>query len=333
MKPIFKAVLFFIIAVCLIYPLYLYRQTFPYVSNSHSNWGEFGSFLSGTLGSAFSLFAFLGLLVSIKNTDKQFIRQSQENSFFTLLGLHTSKVQNITIDGKNGHDAFQYLNRQTKQVYIFGSVAYVRDKLAKSEIINFQDSIIDYLIKRKKLESDELSNREILSAYIENTENAEEELRGLLNEAMSPVNYDTSFSDACIIFLENETSSQRIGFLGEVFDRTYDKYGYLIDHYFKNIYYTLKYIDSSDNLLHFANVFKAQLSRYEITMLYYYLASSFCDQDLKALVKKYGLLSDIYEPDLCYSMKLTLLKQDIEYLLKNQKLTNQSSRLPSAAAD
>ena len=67
-------------------------------------------------------------------------------------------------------------------------------------------------------------------------------------------------------------------------------------HYFRMLYSILKFIDrsASDNDRHFySNILRAQLSRYELTMIFYNSLSSYGKDKMLPLVKRYNLLKHL----------------------------------------
>lgn len=76
----------------------------------------------------------------------------------------------------------------------------------------------------------------------------------------------------------------------------YEEYGHLIEHYFRTLYNIIKFIDSShldwESKKFYAELIRAQLSRYEINLILYNCISSHGKKFLP-LVKKYNLLKHL----------------------------------------
>jgi hypothetical protein len=53
--------------------------------------------------------AFVGLLISLKQTSKQFAVQRDESTFFNLLNFHIMKTEKMTYEGTFGYEAFKKL--------------------------------------------------------------------------------------------------------------------------------------------------------------------------------------------------------------------------------
>ncbi len=69
-------------------------------------------------------------------------------------------------------------------------------------------------------------------------------------------------------------------------------------HYFRNLYNLIKLIDRNDNMMYeekktYTNIVRAQLSSYELLLLFYNCLSSYGSEKFKPLVEKYHLLKTV----------------------------------------
>lgn len=66
-------------------------------------------------------------------------------------------------------------------------------------------------------------------------------------------------------------------------------YGHIVGHYFRNIYQIIKYIDLStvDDKKFYSNLLRAQLSDYELGLLFYNCISDLGSTKFKSLIEKY----------------------------------------------
>jgi hypothetical protein len=66
-------------------------------------------------------------------------------------------------------------------------------------------------------------------------------------------------------------------------------------HFFRNMYNLLSFIDNSDLALpyFYANLVRAQLSTFELLLLFYHCLSDKAGEGFKLLVEKYGMLKDV----------------------------------------
>lgn len=77
----------------------------------------------------------------------------------------------------------------------------------------------------------------------------------------------------------------------------------ILDHYFRYLYRILKFIDDTELIgeqekYKYASIFRAQLSEYELIMIYYNGLSKFGSEKLKPLIEKYSILKNIRYADL-----------------------------------
>lgn len=81
-------------------------------------------------------------------------------------------------------------------------------------------------------------------------------------------------------------------------ERVTKKYGSELHHYFRNMYYIVDYIDNAKELSDaekrfYASLFRAQLSSYEIVLLFYNCLTEIGEKKFKPLIEKYSLLRNI----------------------------------------
>jgi Putative phage abortive infection protein len=97
---------------------------------------------------------------------------------------------------------------------------------------------------------------------------------------------------------ENELL-QRIDAVYSVF---YQKHEKDVGHYFRGLYNLIKFVDRSD-IEHkrlYTNLVRAQLSSFELRLLFYNCLSNYGREKFKPLIEKYGLLKTINIEDLLH---------------------------------
>ena len=73
----------------------------------------------------------------------------------------------------------------------------------------------------------------------------------------------------------------------------------ILDHYFRNLYRIIKFVDESPLLLdiheryQYTSIVRGQLSRYELLWLFYNGLSVYGNDKFKPLIEKYALLKNI----------------------------------------
>lgn len=73
-------------------------------------------------------------------------------------------------------------------------------------------------------------------------------------------------------------------------------YGHMVGHYFRNIYQILKYIELSkvEDKKFYSNLLRAQMSEYELALLYYNCLSDLGEKKFKPLVEKYEFFEHLH---------------------------------------
>lgn len=90
--------------------LYPYFKTFGFLSGDKSDWGAFGDFFGGTLNPLFALFAFLGVLHSLRiqmNQTEQLAVDKQGAEILTVIKDLDARLERLMVSsvGWNGPDA------------------------------------------------------------------------------------------------------------------------------------------------------------------------------------------------------------------------------------
>lgn len=98
------------------------------------------------------------------------------------------------------------------------------------------------------------------------------------------------------------TTVEVIGYLQQIYDIFYTKFESEIGHYFRNAYNLIKFIDKSQLSLEekkfYVNIFRAQLSSFELKILFYNCISRHGFKKFKPLIEKYTVLKHISADDL-----------------------------------
>jgi len=316
-------------------PLALYFSNFDSkLSASHSVWGEFGSLYGGVMGPAFALLAFIGLLWNLDITKRQFRNQSEDNTFFNLVNLHNNKVQMIefeSIDGVKvtGFSAFKKYNEEFSRFYDTDSIRVSRIELSENTK-NITDNAGEFLWKKYSdlyheeghYWTDKEANLSKMASLFENSDDAWEIQKGIIGTDDLISNEDKkSLISIGHVAIEDYPPEKRIEIIKRINEYFYHDYGHMLGHYFRNIHYMLKIIDTTNKSIEYSKLFRAQLSRYELALIYYNSISDNSSEEFISLVIKYDLLNGVYWSDICYFSDADKRSLDLECILK-QKLTS-----------
>lgn len=81
------------------------------------------------------------------------------------------------------------------------------------------------------------------------------------------------------------------------YQRFHDDYGYAIGHYFRNVYQIMKFIDNSthsnESKKFYVNLLRAQMSTFELALLFYNCISNIGCEKFKPLIEKYEIFEHL----------------------------------------
>lgn len=312
-------------------PLALYFYHFyGGISIYHTSWAEFGTFYGGVLGPAAAVLAFIALLWNLEVTMKQFKRQSEENQFFNLLELHNNKVKGITYNGiRNTHytgfEAFKKYVEEFNNLYDTNAILVARNEMSKNTR-NLTYNAYDFLWEKlshflhdnDKVYGGDNQKKDKIISFFENSTDRWELQKGLIgtDDHLSMEDRDKLIAIGHVI-IEDSKPKFRVEIIQYVNDLFYQNYGHMLGHYFRNIYYILKFIDESEKSIEYSKLFCAQLSRYELTSLYYNALGNLSSTEFIELLIKYDIFNGIYSSDLCYFADREKIKTDLSSRLKD----------------
>lgn len=313
MKKSFIKIAIAILTLAGVIPVVLYFSIFHNgITQIHSKWAEFGSFFSPIVG----VLAFVGLLYSIEITKEQFKRQSEESGFFSLLNLHINRVNQIN-DIKDtiptNRDAFQFYVIEFEKIYSKQCFYFAQEAITDDleHIHNFGYRFLYQKIYNKECihaGTDEIKN--VFAYFKRNELDKDEALKGLVDGNCTDEDKSKMQSIGKLYF-EDSSPEYRIKKLSLIYEHFDDNYGWQLGHYFQNIHSILEYIDSTEQEEKFINIYKSQLSRNELSLIFYNIMRSDPIKNFNSLIFKYTLFDNLYSPDLCYTAHDERLKKDL----------------------
>lgn len=247
--------------------------------------GIVGDFFGGVVGTLFALvsvflfyLAFQHQKKELHNTNKAFVKQQFENTFFNLL-----KSQNDIRD----------------KVYTIG----------KKEIeINYDINQSDWKIIDTKLESFDFFDL-IKNKMINQVKFLEKNIQNDLSDKGKENFYNFFNCEQSDLINQPYLKCQ------VVYNRVYNKYKHQLNHYFRNLYHILKFIKSAEDrelenasndtdkelvkkdYKKYANFVQAQLSEVEMFLIFY---DALFFRRFKKLVQYYKIVENLYTNDLLY---------------------------------
>ncbi|WP_205230283.1 putative phage abortive infection protein [Azospira oryzae] len=305
-----------------IYFFHFYGQ----LSTNHGEWGDFGSYISGVYGTL----AFVVLAYTTNITRRQFQIQNEDNIFFKLYESLQNRITNSSaLVGDANHTAHQTLKAVAKKFHEELSAEAI--EIARHLLCETPEEIADvhymkifeaiwgwrfidsFNEKRDNFISDINGQRhfndrwEQLKCYI----GSRGEETGRLKEALR--------ATGCVNFYKIPYSTRRQHYIA-VTKRLSDEHGEFLDGYFKNICFLLEFAAKSINQATYVSFLNAQLTKYEIVILFYLAAGRNGELGSIKYLRDLGIMDSLITPD-CQSLMLDFpsdeeLKNELENVFK-----------------
>ncbi len=273
------------------------------------------------------------MLYNFDLTKEQFQKNSENATFFSLLDLHNKKVSSISyltgdkIEIQSFH-AFKFYNEKYNNI-----VSIQLNNLARHLICDNIDAVgfngynllwtkLKKLAKEFKNEgfyTGDLKQNQKVNDYFTRSGDKWELLKSLIGTDYNTTTQDFNILEGfALVFILDTNSEERVKFIQHVHSYFYQDYGHILGHYFRNVHYLLEHIDSIRSPNNFANVFRAQLSRYELSLMYYNALSNMTSKRHIELLLKYDIFNGLYASDIFYSPDSKTIEKDLTYNLKNK---------------
>lgn len=303
-----------IVTTILLIPVYEF--TCNQILSRNISLSEFGSFFAGITG----LMAFWGVLYSLHISEKRaekvekesrdrFTEDSERNIFFQLLELHTNKVNAVEFNGKRGAEAFkefvEIANKNLNLLFMGKAINMNCTDINKESIIDIYNNkrkLFDMMKVVYKVYFNGSFHTSPLDKNIDtilsNTRNMMKEIYNKKLSADISRRYDDYFILKYIPETINEYTEYKYEYTKIVADFLYKKYGHIFGHYFRNMYYVMDTINNFSDKKNYKELFRAQLSRYELALGVFNAVSSNSSSKMIMLLEKFDIFKDVYPDDL-----------------------------------
>lgn len=277
---------------------------------------EFGAFF----GAIVSLFAFYGVLTNLMQSERRadkaetisrdrYREDSERTIFFQLLELHTKKVDSVIYNYSHNQED-KTSNQEYKASQAFGQFTvqadvYLNAYITYNNIKKIEESEINsemrrlflslYLFQQKKSIIEQIPNKFIPDGI---------KLISEVKNSLQLENIQAYFSDncgdiSCVIYsLEKKDFKFIYSSIKNVADLIYKDYGHILGHYFRNMYYVMDTINNFSDKKNYKELFRAQLSRYELSLGFFNAVSSRSSLKMVKLLEEFDIFKDLYEEDL-----------------------------------
>lgn len=238
----------------------------------------------------------------------QFERQNQDQLFFKLLDTQESRVVNSSFYSEKGEvRSFQLLeiiveefkadlndqSRDLARELIRGkpellASGYLMQMFAfnslRQDIDDYVEAHFDELKQeflQKMSEKDQNERWEYIKMYLDAPGREKNEQREFLESIGNLYFYKIDFED-------------RADNYKRAFDNIEKKYGSFLDGYLKGWEFLCLFADQSIGKKDYIKYISSQLSKFEMIILFYYIASGYADEDLKRFIRENKLLGKLF---------------------------------------
>ncbi|MBF9255635.1 hypothetical protein I2I11_20225 [Pontibacter sp. 172403-2] len=300
------------------------------------NAGQIGDTIGGITGPIINFVAGVLVYLSFKAQIKankeqatQFKRETDDNTFFNMIALHNKKVDSVTFQIASGKkvESFSAFKNYTTEYNKLLKEEF--SMIARREIshnwadLSYQAYDIIWqpyaLLYHKPVHfTGSQSQVDELKALYGSSDDTWELTKGLLgNPIDTPPEVNSSLQKVGYLLFEKMSSTQRLKAIQEVHSKFYHDHGHHLGHYFRNIHYTLEIIDGSEQPQKYAKIFRAQLSRYELALMYYNALSSMSSKEHVQFLIIYDIFNGLYPSDLAYYPSQEVVKEDLLCRIKS----------------
>ena len=297
--------LVFISIIAIILILYWYFNSHGPFENKAADWGDFGSILAAVIG----LIAFIGVLFTLRQSKQQFTNSEDRAIFFELLKIFISyrdSLRVIRIDWKYNHKNHQWDITQsnefcpTERTYqqIYGELYHsFYLEIRKGIPENFsKDEFIKKNIPSNCSEAQWLLTYGPLAIainYIYDEYNWEKN-GGMMEIPSIPLNaYDYLCLNAIKFYLEQNNMKPITKAYAKAADQCLEIYKNQLGTYFNNAYNIVNMVSEFAEPTKYIDIFRAQLSKNELAILFFYSFSSFSTPQTRNLYLKNNLFKDL----------------------------------------
>ncbi len=266
------------IAIIIVYGSYIFNFHNHTISKSSGDWGTFGDFIGGTLNPTLAFLSLLAILQTIRIQSKELAKSSEalelskeelaKSSIALIEQSNSLKIQNFETT------FFNMINLHNEMVK---NISLIKLSRARMDINggNYPVYMIHGIPVAVK-EDNDFSGKKALSKLFE-----------ILN-----------------VFIKDNHKKDDSNIIA-LFNQFYLEHHELINNYFLNIYQILNFINTNNalkskckedqikNQKTYSDIFRAQLSTYELALLLMYSLYKFNNKDLFPLLVKFEIMENL----------------------------------------
>lgn len=277
---------------------------------SKFHWGDFGSILGAITG----LIAFIGVLYTSKQNKQQFLNSEERSTFFEMLKIFISYRDSLRVKkidwkyDKTLHDwnIIQYEEFCTTEK----TYQQITFELCCIFYVEIRNNIPNYLSKEEFAKEIIPSNESTIQWYssynylaiaINNIYNGYNWSKsgGVVNQI--PINLNT-YDYICLIairtYLKQNNFKPIIEAISKTADFCFSKYINQLGTYFRNAYYILEMVSGFNYPKKYSDIFRAQLSKDELVLLFFNSFSSLSNNKTRQLYLDADLFNNLELKDI-----------------------------------
>lgn len=286
-------------------------------SNSASDWYNLSQVYNGFLAIPLTAGVAIIAILTLKKQGQEFNRKRIEDFSDSMINNHRSLINAVVIPEYESRSAITYIGKR----FYLEAVLQTLQKNTKSAIANgelfISPHMVSVMIRYAKHNPDQNFIEDFKEVSEERSyKNSVRILKAkwptmresaklyLLNSIFSDreiANYYRASHEICSTLYAKCTDKQKEDFFNKIYHLIYDRFGSEIGPIFRNMYYFLQEIDEYNDYetsKRLAKIFRAQLSRFELVLLYLNFMSDYCKPPFKSLISKYDMLDGIHNRDL-----------------------------------
>ena len=243
--------------------------------------------------------------LQIEEVRRRYREDSERTIFFQLLELHTKKVESVIYSNANnikelvGARAFERFVDKANTYWVLTIIFEHILTLEEDDSIYYKDAYM------KVKEIFEQYNLKAVQSLIRDNNNRFK-IKGYENIIRDPKYMDDdgrfeiwSWARSIEIeLLKNENYSYITKLITMIADVIYKEYGHILGHYFRNMFYVMDTINEFSDKKNYKELFRAQLSRFELTLGLFNAVSSNSSIKMVKLLEEFDVFKDVYPEDL-----------------------------------
>jgi hypothetical protein len=304
--------------------------------------GQVGDTIGGIMGPFIavvaSILTFAAFMIQVKANElqaEQFERQGQDQIFFRLLDTQESRIINSSFSNDKGKEVkgFQLLEHITLAAHDL--VAEESLLLARRLFCDKPDSIAD-LYYHKMFDANNVLNSNFAEYLVDNLSDMKakfiekmtnypesEKWEFLKLYFNSPGNESpaqrTALSSVGSVYFYKIEFEERYHIYRKTFEILNQSYSSFLDGFLKGWEFTAIFANESSNREMYVKYLQHQLSKHEMIIIFYYLASGYASKDLKTFVKNNLLLRTlhIYNGSFIDAPSKEELDKELEFILNS----------------